>query len=238
MGGLAVLQKGEGENLVFMHGYLACKETFNYQIEYLSKFFKVTAFDFRGMGQSEALESAFCVDDYADETERLMHSLGIERAHFIAHSFGGRVALKLAARQKGLIDKLILTGCAGLKPKFCLKKFLRIRLYKILKRFIRREKLDKKFGSSDYRQLSPIMKQSFIKIVNEDLKPCLNKINAQTLLIFGENDTETPLYMARRLSKGIAGSGLVVLNGAGHFSFIDKSYDFNIISKEFLTGNG
>jgi pimeloyl-ACP methyl ester carboxylesterase len=217
-----------------LHGYLACKETFNYQIEYLSRYFKVTAFDFLGFGKSGCLDKPFDVTDYTNLTVKILDELGIKKASFIAHSFGGRVAIKLATINPECINKLLLTGCAGLKPKFSIKKKIKIYLFKFFKLFLSKEKLEKKFGSSDYKNLSPVMKQSFVKIISEDLSSQIKNIKVPTLLIFGENDKETPLYMAKKLKKGIKNSELIVFKNTGHFAFIDNSLKFNIIAKSFF----
>jgi pimeloyl-ACP methyl ester carboxylesterase len=78
------------------------------------------------------------------------------------------------------------------------------------------------------------MKNSFVKIVNEHLDYTLNGIKNKTLIVFGENDKETPLYMADRLYKGIKGSKKIIIKNAGHFSFIDKPLRFNTEVREFL----
>ena len=114
---VSLLQRGEGENLVFLHGYLACKESFYYQIEALSARFRVTAFDFWGMGRSAPLREAWSVSDYAAHTLALPDELGISRAFLLAHSFGGRVALKLLAGVPQRFPYALLTGCAGIPPR-------------------------------------------------------------------------------------------------------------------------
>ena len=78
------------------------------------------------------------------------------------------------------------------------------------------------------------MKESFCKIVNEHLDGVLPYVKNRTLIVFGENDKETPLYMAERLHKGIENSELVVIKNAAHFCFIDKPLKFNGEVKEFL----
>jgi pimeloyl-ACP methyl ester carboxylesterase len=72
------------------------------------------------------------------------------------------------------------------------------------------------------------------KVINLDLTKNLKDIKNSTLLIWGENDTDTPIYMAKIMEKNIGDSGLVVLKGAGHFSYIDSSNEFNIIADNFL----
>jgi len=161
--------------------------------------------------------------------------LGIKQANFIAHSFGGRVAIKLSVSYNEYVKKLLLTGCAGLKPKFSFKKFFKIYTYKLLKNFISKENLEKKFSSSDYKNLSPIMKHSFVKIISEDLSSYLKYIKVPTLIVCGKQDKETPLYMSKKLNKNIKDSELIIFENSGHFAFIDESNKFNIIAKSFLT---
>ena len=88
--------------------------------------------------------------------------------------------------------------------------------------------------SKEYNALDGIRKESYKKIVTEHLDYTLGKVQNQTLIIFGENDKETPLYMAKRLNRGIPSSTLSVIKGAGHFCFIDKPNKFNMEVKEFL----
>ena len=103
----------------------------------------------------------------------------------------------------------------------------------MLKNFLSKHKLQR-FYSKDYLALNDIMKQSFIKIVNEHLDGYLSQIQVPTLIINGSLDKETPLYMAKKLNKNIKNSTLVVVQGAGHFCFIDKPNKFNMEVKEFL----
>lgn len=92
-----------------------------------------------------------------------------------------------------------------------------------------------KHSSSDYKAIqSDVIRETFKKVISLDLTENLEKIKNPTLLIWGENDTDTPLYMAKIMEKKIKDSGLVVLNNAGHFSYLDKSMEYNIIVENFL----
>ena len=175
----------------------------------------------------------YSLDDYIAELKEYIYAKGLKTPSVIAHSFGARIAIKAASESEGLFNRLVLTGAAGLKPKTTLKKTAKKTLFKILKTFISREKLTG-FYSSDYNALSPVMKESFKKIIAEHLDDRLRFIQNPTLLVFGDNDKETPLYMAERLKRGIAGSKLIVIREAGHFCFIDKPNKFNMEVKEFL----
>jgi pimeloyl-ACP methyl ester carboxylesterase len=216
-----------------LHGYLADKNSFAYQIPFFEREFDVYAIDFKGFGENKGMEYPYSLDDYVKQLLMFMHDNNIVHPHVIAHSFGARVALKATYLHNDLFDKLVLTGAAGLKPKKTFKKIVKKQAFNFLKHFVSRDKL-KNFYSSDYLKLDSIMKESFIKIVGEHLDYVLPKVKNKTLIIFGENDKETPLYMAQKLNEGIANSKLIVLKDAGHFAFIDKSIKFNVETREFL----
>ena len=231
--GVSLLREGAGRDLVFLHGYLSCKESFYHQITFLKKFYRVTAFDFWGMGKSEALSAAWSVGDYAEHTSKLLRELGIRDANLIAHSFGGRVALKLLSAQEQPFRRALLTGCAGLLPRRGLGYALRVKSYRVVRK-IAPKFAERKFGSEEYRTLSPVMRESYKKIVNEDLAPCAQKIRIPVLYVFGEKDTATPPYMAERLHRLTRGSGLVYMEGCTHFCFCENPVKFNAVAREFF----
>ena len=219
---------------MFLHGYLSKKETFIYQINCLKRFFRVIAIDMSGFGNSPAPKWDYSVEDYACEVIALIDELGLKSYNIVAHSFGGRVAVKIALIDKRL-KKLVLTGSAGVKPKRKPSYYFKVYSYKLLKKFVSKNKL-KNFGSSEYKKLSPIMQKSYLKIVNEHLDSEYEQIKNQTLIIFGDRDKETPLYMAKKINKYIKNSKLIVIKNAGHFAFIDNSALFNAYLLEFLKG--
>ena len=96
----------------------------------------------------------------------------------------------------------------------------------------------KKHSSNDYASLNSVtMQETFKKIINLDLTNKLKLIKSPTLLMWGENDTDTPLYMAKKMEKEINDSGLVILKGAGHFSYLDAPAQYLNIVQNFLGGN-
>ncbi len=179
------------------------------------------------------MEYPYSLDDYVLELNEYLDKNDIVYPHVVAHSFGARVAIKALYKNPRLFDKLVLTGAAGLKPKTSPKKLVKKAVFFALKRFVKREKL-KGLYSKDYLMLDDIMKQSFTKIVGEHLDYALEILQNQTLIIFGENDKETPLYMAKRLNDGIENSQIIIIKDAGHFCFVDKPHKFNTEVREFL----
>ena len=218
---------------MFLHGYLSSGKSFAYQIPFFKKDFRVFAPDLKGFGINRGMERPYSLDDYVKDVKEYIKANGLVKPHVIAHSFGARIAIKIASEDENLFDKMVLTGAAGLKPKRKIGYRIKKCVYKTLKLIVPKEKLSI-FYSGDYNSLSPVMKESFIKIVNEHLDSLLPKITNDTFIVFGENDKETPLYMAKRLKAGIKNSKLTVIKGAGHFCFIDKPIRFNMEVREFL----
>jgi pimeloyl-ACP methyl ester carboxylesterase len=218
--------------VLFLHGYLSSKESFIYQTKPLSKRFRVIAPDLTGFGKSDELPFAYSLDDYVDEVLKLINKLNLDSYSVVAHSFGARIAIRLCQKDRR-IKKLVITGGAGLKPKRTLKYYFKVYLYKTLKKIFKNAKL-KRFGSSDYKKLSPVMKESFVKIVNEHLDNEVSKISAKTLIIHGELDRETPVCSAKKFNSKIKNSKLKIIKGAGHFAFIDNPTVFNFYLFEFL----
>ena len=164
----------------------------------------------------------------------------------IGHSFGGRVIIYLSSKYKDLFNKIVLTDAAGVKPKRSIKKMFKIYSYKIAKFFMKlvtsKEKYEeklaemrKKRGSSDYAMLtSDVMRGTFNRVINLDLTDKLKHIEQPTLLVWGENDADTPLYMAKIMEKYIKDSGVVILENAGHFSYLDNPQKYLIVVEKFL----
>ncbi|MBO4939884.1 MAG: alpha/beta hydrolase [Clostridia bacterium] len=218
--------------MVFFHGYLSSKEAFSAQIAYFSRFYRVTALDFLGFGQSGALKEPFSVDDYAVWTKNALRALGIECPHVIAHSFGCRVAIKMASMDTTALDRLVLTGPAGIIRKRGVLYYGKVWTYRAVRK-IAPEYAEKRFGSKEYRTLSPIMKESYKKIVNEDLRACAEKVENPTLIIEGRSDRTTPLAEAQIYQKYLKKGALKQMDG-GHFAFVENPVLFNLLAEEFL----
>lgn len=219
---------------MLLHGYLSSKEAFAAQIEYFSKFFRVTAIDFIGFGHTMALTNAFSVGDYAQWLQGVMAKLRLRKPHVIAHSFGCRVAVKAASENADLFDKIVLAGPAGIIVNRGIKYQCKVWLYRMVKRVFPRF-AQRRFGSKEYRSLSPIMKESYKKIVNEDLRICAQKVKNQVLIVQGESDGVTTLKEAQIYQNAFENSQLVKMPG-GHFAFAERPLVFNLTVEEFLYG--
>lgn len=229
---MSFLQKGEGKDLVFLHGYMSDKNAFSLQIRYFSQFFRVTAIDFLGFGKSGVLLKPYSVSDYAVWTRQVLTDLGVCRPHVIAHSFGCRVAVKTAVLFPDFFDKMVLTGPAGIiLPRKAGYK-IKVEAYRFCKKIFPRF-AERRFGSKEYRLLSPIMKESYKKIVNEDLREDASKVQNSVLIIEGTRDKTTTMEEAKIYENAFPNARLQVLEG-GHFAFVDSPLQFNILTEEFL----
>ena len=232
MSEVSFLQKGKGKDLLLLHGYLSSKEAFAAQVAYFSKFFRVTAIDFLGFGGSRALTNPFSVGDYANWLKAVMVALGLLKPHVIAHSFGCRVAVKAACGEPWLFDKIVLTGPAGVILKRGMRYRFKVGLYRFVKKFAPAF-AERKFGSKEYRTLSPIMRESYKKIVNEDLRACASGVLNEVLIVEGTDDRVTTRAEAEEYLRCFQKGKMRMIEG-GHFAFAENPVSFNLITEEFF----
>ncbi len=222
---------GSGKPVLLLHGWGASMEAMRPVADYIKRIGReAVLIDFPGFGLSPAPSEPWGVPEYAALTRRVIEAEVLRGCDLICHSFGGRVTILLASEDPGLFGKLVLTDAAGIRPKRTLKYHIRTRCYKLAKRiascgflnsFLHIEERIKNAGSADYRELSGVMRSSFVKVVNLDLTDRLAKIQNETLLVWGDEDKDTPLYMGRIMKDRIPNAGLAVINGAGHYSYLD-----------------
>ncbi len=225
--------------IVFMHGWGADLNSFLWVKNYIDEY-TLIFLDFPGFGKSKAPGSPYSVSDYVNELKLLLDKFDIEILILVGHSFGGRVAIKFSALYQFDFMQfgLVLVDSAGIKPRRSIKYYYKVLSYKIRKKLakISKKQADKlkNYGSSDYKALSGVMKETFVKVVNEDLKNYAKKIKCSTLIIWGRQDKDTKLYMAKKLNKLINKSELFVLDNAGHFSFLDQPNEFLILLDTYI----
>ena len=229
------IDQGEGDVVLLLHGWNAPAETYRLIIDHLSARFRVIAPNAPGCGGSDEPPAPWCVDDFVNFTIQFADALGIEKATLIGHSFGGRTIIKLMNRSPRpfAVPRIVLLDAAGIKPKRTMAYYLRVYSFKTVKAVCSFppikalfphavENARKRFGSADYKEASDVMRKTMVTCINEDLTPLLPGLDVPTLLIWGENDTATPLRDAKIMEKAIPDAGLVTLAGAGHFAFAER----------------
>lgn len=235
---------GEGKPIVLMHGW-GCDTTTLASIEKVAlESHRVINIDFPGHGKSPEPPEVWGVEEYTQVLEEIVKAEQLEHPSLLGHSFGGRVGILYSSRHHD-VDKLILVDAAGIKPKRSAKYYLKVYSFKLMKRWLyltlgkkeaeaRLDAMRAKAGSSDYANATPRMRAILSKVVNEDLKSVIPSITASTLLIWGENDTATPISDARYMEAHIPGAGLVAFPGCGHYSFLDNPMQFAAVLRSFL----
>lgn len=226
--------------IVFLHGWGADMNSFLWLKDLFFEEWSMLFVDFAGFGKTKEPDRPFFVRDYVFELKELIDKFDANEVVLLGHSFGGRVAIKFSFLFESCYKKLslVLVDSAGILPRRSLAYYLKVKKYKRLKaKAAQNEKYKtklEKFGSSDYKKLSPLMKQTFVNVVNEDLSFDAKFIKAKSIIFWGDKDTETKPYMARRLNCLIKNSKLYFLKDAGHFSFLEKKEEFVIILDTFL----
>ena len=240
---MAYSASGSGKPLILMHGWGCDSSTVASIAAVASETHRVYNVDFPGFGASPEPPAVWGVEEYARATEEFAAKLGIENPVLVGHSFGGRVGIIFASRNK--VNRMILVDAAGIKPKRTLKYYAKVWSFKLMKRLARlvygKEKAQAvieaqraRRGSSDYAAASPKMRAIMSKVVNRDLRCLLPAISCPTLLVWGENDTATPLRDAKIMEREIPDAGLVSFPGCGHYSFLDNPGGFAAVVRSFL----
>lgn len=240
------IDEGTGDAVLLLHGWGANLKCFAQLIGTLKVKYRVFAIDYPGFGESGNLRESFRVDDYADIVVEFLKKMNVDKVILVGHSYGGRIIIKLNSRDNlpFTIEKNVLIDAAGIKNKQDLMSKVKITTFKTLKKIanalpISDDKkneyeniLKAKFGSKDYASAPKILQETLVKSVNEDLTDLLKNMR-ETLIIWGDNDTVTPMWMAKKMESIINNSGLVILKG-GHFSFIDDQNTFLRVMESYL----
>ncbi len=233
-------QLGQGEDVLILHGWGYDISLLKNLAAALSDTYRVTLADMPGHGTSCEPSEPITVYDYADIVSELLEKLEISKTYIIGHSFGCRLSIILASKYPQRVRRLVLCGAAGIRDKRGLKYYSKVYSYKIAKAFLKTfapkkyEEWRKNQGSEDYKKLSDNMKKTFSNIVNEDLTHILKEIKAPTFLIWGENDTATPLYMAEIMEKEIPDCAKVVYAKRTHYAFLEEMQRTVAIIKTFF----
>lgn len=239
------LDEGEGYPVLLLHGWGASYDTYRGVINTLKDRHRVIAINFPGCGNSDTMENPWTLDDYCDLVLKFIKTLNIENPIMFGHSHGGRVTMKMVADSMVSPPKIVLLDSAGLIPKKSFRQKWRAKSFKIIKRILTLpviksfsggllEKARRHYGSADYNAAPPVLRQTMVSLVNTDLRDIIHKISCPTLLIWGENDTATPLSDAKIIESLIPDCGLCVIKGTGHFSFCERPFEAHAIINSFI----
>lgn len=239
--------QGKGDKILLLHGWGVNMSYFDGIITSLEKSHEVIALDLPGFGESDEPKEAWSATHYGDFVLEFIKSLKIDKLSLLGHSNGGRIIINIASRKElpFEIDKIILTASAGIVHKKTLKQKINTMKYKIGRIILSSKIVSKanpnaleeyrsKYGSADYRNATPIMRQTLVLLVNEDLRHLLPGIKMPTLLLWGDQDTATPIGDAKIMEKLLPDAGLVTLRGGTHFAYMEQPVIVDKVLNSFL----
>lgn len=226
------IQYGSGEDIVLLHGWGQNIEMMKPLGDCFSDK-RITILDFPGFGSSEEPTNAYTIYDYVEILEELLKKLKINNPIIMGHSFGGRVAIVYASRNE--VSKLVLFGAPCIRTY---KKSIKEQMLKKAKKLPGMDKIGefakKYIGSTDYRNATPVMRETLVNVVNENLEEYAKKISCPTLLIWGTLDTEAPIEDAEKLEAVLKDGALIKLEGFTHYAYLEALPQVSNIVHNFI----
>jgi pimeloyl-ACP methyl ester carboxylesterase len=204
-------------NILALHGWGRRGSDFKAALEGLS----AIAPDLPGFGASPPPDDVIGAEAYADIVAGILDSFDRPPV-LVGHSFGGRVAVCLAAKHPDRVGNLVLSGVPLIRLHTGRRPPPVYRAIRWLNRFgmISDERLEREKrarGSADYRHASGVMRDILVKVVNESYESQLGRIDSHVHLLWGASDTDVPVSVAEAAEALLADSTLEVLPGVGHF---------------------
>ncbi|NDJ75549.1 MAG: alpha/beta hydrolase [Chloroflexi bacterium] len=236
---------GAGQPVLTLHGWGASLRNFWPVAEDLApNGYAVHLLDLPGFGETALPPEPWRVSDYVRFVFAYLDDAGLDRVALLGHSFGGRIALVLAADAPERVSKMVLANSAGLRAPLSLRQQIRNRAARSVRSILQalgQERLrnrlqaryNRRFASEDYLTAGPL-RETFVRVIEEDLSPYAERVQAPTVLIWGDQDADTPLWQGQKLEQLIPDAGLIVFEGAGHYSYTDRLPDYIRIVDHFL----
>jgi pimeloyl-ACP methyl ester carboxylesterase len=236
--------QGSGPPALLLHGWGAQGASLEPLTTHLARRYRTIVPDLPGFGASDLPPAPWGVPEYGAAVARLLARLDVSRALVLGHSFGGRLAIWLAAEQPALVDRLILIAAAGIRPPPSARRAVLVRLGRLGRLAAAlpgmggavehwRTRWLRAVGAEDYANAGPL-RATFVKVVEQDLRALLPRIQAPTLLIWGSQDAETPLRDCLVMAGAIPRAVRVVLQGAGHYVYLERPTQTCQAIDEFL----
>ena len=229
------IQYGKGKDILLLHGWGQNIEMMKPLGNPFSNEYRITILDLPGFGKSDEPKESWDIEKYSSFLELFLKELNVKKPIVIGHSFGGRLAIRYSSRNP--IEKLVLFGspCIRIEEELPLTVKILKKIKKIPGLNEIGEFMKKYIGSRDYKAASPIMRQTLVDVVNEDLSKYAREIEEPTLLIWGEHDTEAPVKDAKELEKLMIDAALIILPGT-HYAYLENLPRVITILNSFFGG--
>jgi pimeloyl-ACP methyl ester carboxylesterase len=238
-------QAGHGQPLVLLHGFLCDSRCWKHQLAGLRDQFRVIAWDAPGAGASDDPPESFTTKDYVDCMAGFLQNIKVERPHVLGLSWGGILAQEFYRlypnRPRCLVLVDTYAGWRGSLPEKVWKERLASCLDDsvgppevLISKFLpsvfgpgASKELREEFSSivADFHPIGfRVMSRSCAEVDTRDL---LSHIAIPTLVLCGDEDQRSPIYVARRLHKAIPNAELAIIPSAGHLSNMEQPHLFN-----------
>jgi len=250
---------GSGDAVVLVPGFASGAWSWSWQVDDLSKSFRLITFDPRGVGRSEfARDEPITISVIADDIAGLLDEVDIESAHILVISFGGFVAQDFALRHADRTRRLVLASTSFGGPNHVAPAM------EVLAAFASTEGLNTadrirryltfafspefaKTNAATVDRFCSLREENFVprevymqqlqSALGFDLESSVSGIRAKTLVITGDLDVVVPTENSFNLARAIPGARLEIIKGSGHMAFVEKADEFNRVVTDFLTGN-
>lgn len=245
---------GEGSAVVLLHGGTGDSASYwAEQVPFFVREFKVITIDHRGYGESELSKVGNYLETCADDISLVLDHLGIAKTHVVGLSLGGRVAQYFALKYPHRLRRLVLADTlsgvrteklrrfiedvligtaekAGMEHVFDLNL-----LWAFSETYLSKNKDNFAQQREQWSKTSPKDFASVLKATKDlDMTDGLPQISAPTLVIWGSEDIETPRSYLDILVEKIPSAILVIIEGSGHKTCVEKPDEFNKIVRTFL----
>ena len=242
---------GDGAPVLLLHGWGSSAALMRPVAQALEDRYRIYNLDLPGHGHSPAPPEPWGVPEHAALIRRLIEERIGAPVTIVGHSNGGRIALFMASdpEMAPLVHRLALISPSGIPTRRGASYYVRKYLARALKApfavlpprlrdfgldWLRHSLVWRALGSSDYRQLQGVMRETFVKTVNCYLQDRVHRITAPTLLFWGDHDEAVQRYQMQVLVARIPDAGLVVLEGAGHYGYLNDPDTFVAALRYFL----
>ena len=237
---------GDGPQIAWLHGWGLTHESLVGLAQLYERSHGNHLFDLPGFGRTNMLAQGAGTGDYAEAMAGALKLLGGGKFTLVGHSFGCRIAVRLAAEYPELVENLVLISAAGIPRDRSLAWKMRARTIKLMGRLAGladrlfhtayRPRWARRYGSADYRNAG-LLRKTFLRVVNEDLSQVAAGISQRVLLIYGAEDSEAPPDIGEKYAAVLPDARLHVLPGYGHFDILERGkHQCQRLIDEFLGG--
>lgn len=236
--------RGVGKTVLLLHGWADSAKGLAGLQKALAGEYRVVAVDLPGFGGTQAPTGLWGLDDYVQFIAQFLQKIDERNVTLIVgHSNGGAMAIRGLASGLLHANKLVLLASAGVRGahkgriraiQLVTKagKALTMPLPKSVKQRLRKQ-VYQAVGSD--MLVAEHLQETFKKVVADDVRTDAAKLTLPTLLIYGDQDVDTPVQYGEAFHTAIKGSKLIVLADTGHFVHIDRLDDVVAAIKEFAT---